>query len=227
MNRSAVRILLGALLALAPAVAVAADLEVKVVVADGKPIKSGRLFVFDQTVELNDAGTFPFRNLPDKRVVAGVEAQVGQGLFRGSRRYVGVQSATLLPNKPVSVTITIQPEPDMNAFCSGCHPSRGQEIKPGQVMRDLHPSGKELSDKHLAQVKKYNEKAELQRKQNLPNPVDPILLEERVVVVNGKELKKQFFTCESCHTVHLKTIWTKLARAGFVESSDLCLGCHY
>ena len=57
---------------------------------------------------------------------------------------------------------------------------------------------------------------------NLPMP-----LEERTVKIGGKEVKRTFYTCESCHTLHSTTPGGKYARAPFREKSDLCKICHF
>ena len=74
---------------------------------------------------------------------------------------------------------------------------------------------------------KFQEFIEKRRKESKERPPEPIVLEERLVKVNGKEVKKYFYTCESCHTLHWKTPWTKYSRAAFREMGTLCAGCHF
>jgi len=150
---------------------------------------------------------------------------VAEGGGKPPLRYVGV--VEVFPGRG-TVQLKAEPVKDMNAFCSGCHPSEKEPIKAGQIVRDLHASGLELTGRYFAQVGKFNkEYIEKKRKEGKERPPEPVVLEERVVIVAGKEVKKFFYTCESCHTLHWKTPWGKYARAAFLEKGTLCAGCHY
>jgi hypothetical protein len=218
-------ILAGTAAALCSASAFAGDLEVVTKVGDGKAIVSGVLIADGQSIPIADGAMKALKGLPDKRIAVTVDALVLSG--KNKVRYLGVTAVKTLPGASVPVTVTLQPVADVEAFCTGCHPSRGEAVKPDQVMRDVHVSNKELTEKYLAQVKAYNEKVQVALKNKAPNPSLPIPFEERLVKVAGKEVKKFFFTCESCHTTHLKTSWGKSARASFDRPSTLCTGCHY
>lgn len=206
-----------------PAGARAGDLEVSIAVADGKRIASGVLIAEDRSLPITGAGKMKISGLPDKRIAVTVDAVVGE---QGGVRYLGVTEVKTLPGKSLSLTVTIKPVADIEAFCSGCHPARGETLKPGQVFRDVHVSGKEMPARYLGQVDKYNAEAELQRTSKAKNPQLPILLEKRVVKVDGKNVVRLFCTCESCHTTHLITPWKRRVRAGYLGSSVLCEGCH-
>jgi len=216
-------VFLGVLCAFVPAWVNAGDLTVVINAPTGKSIASGMLIVERQSIPLTDGGKKLVQGLPDKRIAVTVDALIGNE----GTRYLGVTEAKTLPDKTVDVTVTLQPVTELDAFCIGCHPSTGQTVKANQILRDIHVSGKELTERYLAQVKTHNENVELQRKNKTPNPPLTIPLEERVVKVGDKEVKKYFYTCESCHTTHLKTVWSKYMRASYSQPSTLCLGCHF
>ena len=207
-----------------PAGALAGDLEVSIVVADGKSITSGTLTVEDQSFALPIGGKKVVSGLPDKRIAVTVDAIVGE---KGGVRYLGVADIKTLPGKTVPATVTIAPVADIEAFCSGCHPNKGDTAKPNQIVRDVHATGKELTGRYLDQVAKYNAAAELQRKEKAKNPQLPILLDKRLVKVGGKDVVKFFYTCESCHTAHVVTPWARQIRGPYRKSSVFCEGCHY
>ena len=142
-------------------------------------------------------------------------------------RFLGVTDVKTLAGKTVAVKVTLQQVTDINAYCSGCHPAVGEPAKPDTIFRDLHVSGKELTARYLPQVKAHNDRVAEQRRGKDPKARHPIQLEQRLVVVDGKEVLRPFYTCESCHTLHLKTPWNKGLRAPFIEANDLCVGCHY
>ena len=206
----------------------AGDLEVTVVAADGKKIREGVVYASDQAVKIGSAGGKTIiRGLPEQRTAVTADVRVGKAGGKDDVRYVGVEEGFPARGTPDAVTVKVQPVKDINAFCSGCHPSRGEPVKRGQIVRDVHASGKELSGRHLAQVPKFLEFIEKRRKESKERPPEPIVLEERLVKVDGKEVKKFFYTCESCHTLHWKTPWTKYSRAAFREMGTLCAGCHF
>ena len=208
--------------------AFAGDLEVKVVTADGKKIREGMIYASDQAVKIDPAGGKTIiRGIPEQRTAVTVDARVGKAGGKDDVRYLGVEEGFPARGTPDAMTVTLKPVKDINAFCLGCHPSRGEPVKRGQIVRDIHASGKELSGRYLEQVPKFQEFIEKRRKESKERPPEPIVLEERLVKVDGKEVKKYFYTCESCHTLHWKTPWTKYARAAFREMGTLCAGCHF
>lgn len=220
--------LCGAALVLSPGLSPAGDLEVTVSTADGKKFKSGVLYAGDQAIELKEgAGPIVVRNLTDRRLGIAVDLKVGQGLFKDDLRYLGVTESFPTDGTPAPVTVTAQPVPDIDAFCSGCHPSQGQPVAKGQIVRDIHVSGKELAERYRGQVVLFNRDIIGSfRKEGKERPPEPVVLDERVVKVGGKDVKKIFYTCESCHTLHWKTPWGQYARAEFFKRGTLCAGCH-
>jgi hypothetical protein len=227
----------------------AADIEIQVSTADGKKF-TGTLYAGDQVLPV-DSGKAKqtVRNLDlKKRVAIAADLKVEDAKGKPPLRYLGV--VEVIPGRG-PVQLKAEPVKDIDQFCSGCHPSEKapvQETKPakdgtpvkeakpikqappvkeGQIVRDLHPSGKELTGRYLAQVGKFKDYIEKKRKEGKERPPEPVVLDERIVIVDGKEVKKYFYTCESCHTLHWKTPWTKYARAAFSEKGTLCAGCHY
>ena len=204
----------------------AADIEVQVATVDGKKF-TGTLYAGGQALPVDSGkAKLAVRNLDlRKRLAIAADLKVAEGKGKPPLRYVGL--VEVFPGRG-TVQVKAEPVKDMNVFCSGCHPSEKEPVKEGQIVRDLHASGRELTGRYLAQVGKFNkEYIEAKRKQGKERPPEPVVLEERVVIVNGKEVKKYFYTCESCHTLHWKTPWEKYARAAFTEKSTLCAGCHY
>lgn len=206
------------------------DLEITVVAADGKKFKDCTVYANDRVVVFGDAGGPKLAQgiavVLDASYAVTADARVPQGAGKPDMRYVGVTEATPEANKTVKVKVTLKPADDINAFCASCHPGRGQRPKPGQIKRDVHPSGMPLLGRYVEQVGKYNATVEAQRKAKQPAN-ERILLEERIVKEGGKDVKRQFYTCESCHTLHWATPHTKYARANFRDRGDLCTGCHY
>lgn len=217
----------GAFLSLAP-VALAGDLEITVAVPAGTSLTGGTLIVLERELPLPAAGGKTLvKGLADRRIAVTVDAAAKKGSGKGTSRLLGVAEVETQAGKTLSVEVKLAEVSDIEAFCSGCHPTRDKKALPGQIYRDLHPSGKELTGKYLDQVKAHNKKVEAQVKAKDPNAFHPIPLQERVIKVGGKDVVKQFYTCESCHTAHLKTPWGKLMRAPFERGNDLCVGCHY
>jgi len=215
-------LLLGATLAFA------GDLEVTVVAADGKKIREGVVYASDQAVRIESGGgKVIIRGIPEQRTALTADVRVGQKGGKDDARYVGVVEAFPTRGAPAAVKVSVNRVEDMNAFCSGCHPGPNEPVKQGQIVRDIHSSGKEISGRHLEQVPKFLAFIEKRRKESKDRPPEPIVLEERLVKVNGKEVKKYYYTCESCHTLHWKTPWTKYSRAAFKEMGTLCAGCHF
>ena len=218
----------GALLAGIPATGFAGSLEISVKAPWGKAAPPGRLIVLDRELPIPAAGEkILVKDLPDRRIAVSVDAQSVKAGAKGAVRYIGVGDVTTVPSATVAVEVVVAEVKEIDPFCSGCHPAKGMPVKADQIVRDVHVTGKELTGKYLEQVQAHNKKVQTKLKNKEPNPPLPIVLEERIVKVAGKEVKKQFFTCESCHTVHLKTPWLRYMRAGFERSNDLCVGCHY
>jgi hypothetical protein len=209
----------------------AMDVEVQVSTADGKKF-TGTLYAGEQVLPVDSGNAkLKVRNLEDRRRIAvAADLKVADEKGKPPLRYLGV--VEVFPGRG-PVQVTAQPVKDVDLFCSGCHPADKQPIKEGQIVRDVHYSGRELTGRYLVQNGKFNkEYIEKKRKEYLEKksqerPPEPVLLEERIVIVDGKEVKKYFYTCESCHTLHWKTPWTKYARAAFSEKGTLCAGCHY
>lgn len=218
---------LGVLLVGAPRAAVAGDLEITVAGVDGKEVASGTLIVNDREIPLRAGGAYLVKGLPDRRIAVTAEGPAVRPEGKPATRFIGVSDVKTVKGKKVAVTVTLQPVTDINAYCSSCHPAVGEPAKPDTIFRDLHISGKELTARYLPQVKAHNEMVAEQRKTKMPKARHPIPLEERLVTVGGKEVLRPFYTCESCHTMHLRTPWDKALRAPFLEANDLCVGCHY
>ena len=206
------------------------DFEVTVVAADGKKFKDCTVYANDQKVALGESGGPAIaKGIPavlDASYAVTAEARVPQGAGKPDVRYIGVTEATPEANTTVKVKVSLKPVDSINDYCSTCHPGPGQRVKPGQMKRDVHPSGKPLLGRYREQVGKYNATVEKLRKEGKPTG-ELILLEARVVKEGGKDVRREFYTCESCHTLHWVTPYTKYARANFLEQGDLCTGCHY
>lgn len=163
---------------------------------------------------------------PEESVAVTAEARVAQGAGKPVLRFVGVTEVSPEAGKTVKVTVKLKPADDINAYCVTCHPGRGQRARPGQIRRDTHNSGQPLEGRYADQVRLYNERVAQLIKEGKPHG-EPIVVEERLVKVGAKEVKKTFYTCESCHTLHKTTANPKYTRAPYLEKSDLCTGCHY
>jgi predicted CXXCH cytochrome family protein len=209
------------------------DLEITVVAPDGKKFlkfQDCRVNVRDQAVSFGEGGgpqkVSGVPAVPDEVVAVTAEALVAQAAGKPAQRFVGVAEAYPDAAKLTKVTVSLKRVDDINAFCAACHPGRGQRVKPGQIKRDTHPSGKPLEGRYRQQVSIYNEKVARLSKEGKPHN-EPIAVEERLVKVGAKEVKKDFYTCESCHTLHATTPNPKYMRAPYLETSDLCTGCHF
>jgi len=206
----------------------AGDLEITVVAADGKTIREGVVYASDQAVRIESGGKKTvIRGIVERRITVTADVRIGPRGGKDDLRYVGVVEAYPAKEIPAAVTVTVERVKEINAFCLGCHPSAGEPVKEGQIPRDIHISGLELTGRYLEQVPKFLLFIEKRRKESKERPPEPIVLEERLVKVNGKEVKKYFYTCESCHTLHWKTPWTKYSRAAFRDMGTLCAGCHF
>lgn len=202
------------------------DAEITVATADGRKFATCTVYARSHSFQLATADE---KNLATglpagERIAFTADARVGAG--ESAVRYVGTAEASVAVGKIKKVKITLKPIKDIDSYCRECHPTKGEKIARGQIMRDIHVSGKPLEGRYLDQVKAQNAKVEQLRKEGKPAG-EPILLEERIVKVAGKDVKKQFYTCESCHTLHAVTPFRKYARAEYSNKSDLCLGCHY
>ena len=202
------------------------DAEITVVLSDAKKFTTCTVFARQRSFTLAAPGEVSLaKDLPaDERIAFTADARIGAG--DAAVRYVGVAEASVDAAKTTKVKITLKPIKDIDSYCRECHPTKGQKIPRGQIMRDIHVSGKALEGKYLDQVKAHNAKVEQLRKEGKPSN-EPIVLEPRIVKVAGKDVKKLFYTCESCHTLHAVTAFKKYARAEYLEKSDLCIGCHY
>ena len=202
------------------------DAEITVALADGKKFATCTVYARNQVFKLTSADEKSVATgLPaEERIAFTADARVGTG--DSAVRYAGTAESSLAANGVTMVKITLMPIKDIDSYCRECHPTKGQKIPRGQIMRDIHVSGKVLEGKYLDQVKAHNIKVEQARNEGKPAD-EPIILEERIVKVAGKDVKKLFYTCESCHTPHVATRFRKYARAEYLEKSDLCIGCHY
>jgi len=209
--------------------------EVRVKIAVPAKMKLGASTIYAKTqVVPGSADEVAIASVPVGRTAVTVDAQVDEGGSKGVRRYLGVSEVTVQENAPQAVTVKLVAAPQVDAFCLGCHPNARDpkvKIQPGQIARDIHVSGKEFPEKnraqYLAQVKAHNDTVAKLEKEGKPRNF-PVNLEERIVKPKGgKETKKYFYTCESCHTLHLQTPWIRYARAPYRDKADLCVACHF
>ena len=202
------------------------NLNVTVVLEGEVSFESAAIYVHDRTQPLEKGqNVFLFKELIPRNYAVTVDAKVKQGWLKPNLRYVGVQEAAVMPGRTEEVTVTLVPVENMNDFCVRCHPDPGQPAQPGLIRRDLHVSGKVLEKKYRDRVKTYNDRVAEQKKKGLPHN-QPIVLEERVVDEKGNKIKKIFYTCESCHTLHWKSAPRSYTVAPYKEGNDLCNGCH-
>jgi len=205
--------------------------EVTVQVEGGKPLAGGTVYAKGATAPVTAAGTaVALQKVATGKTAVTVDARVTEA--GKERRYLGVAEATVAENQVAPVTVTVVPVPVIDDFCLGCHPNpRDSDVKPkpGQIVRDIHTSGRQYPDKgydaYVAQNRRHNEEVERLAKEGKPHNL-PMPIESRLVRVGGKEVERWFYTCETCHTLHASTSWTKFVRAPFKNSSDLCMGCH-
>lgn len=209
------------------------SLEITVVAPDGKKslkFQDCRVIVRDQVLVFGESGgpqtAAGVPAFPDETVAVTADARVPQGEGQPALRFVGVADAAPEAGKTVKVTVNLKRADDINAFCVACHPGRGQRVRPGQIKRDTHPSGQLLEGRYREQVRKYNATIDRLIKEGKPHGL-PIVVEERLVKEGSKEVKREFYTCESCHTLHATTPEPKYMRATYLDKSDLCTGCHF
>lgn len=204
----------------------AADLEITVATADGKPFK-GVLYAGEQMLPVASGNDKVLvRNLVAERHAITADLKVAQGPGKPDLRYIGVTEGFPNKTKVGKITVKAQRVKDIEAFCKSCHPSAGEPVERGQIIRDIHVSGKELVPPYLTQTENFKLYIENVRKAGKERPPEPIVVEERVVIVKGKEVKKYYFNCESCHTLHWKLPWTRYCRGSALERGILCAGCH-
>lgn len=204
--------------------------EVTVVVEGGKPLKSAAVHAANRSVKVDKAGAaILIEGVEIGRVAVTADALVANSAAKAGTRFLGVTETAVNAGETTKVTVTVAAFKEIDAFCSACHPDGRDpklKIQPGMILRDIHVSGKQLGEKYVKQVQLHNEKAARLAKEGKPHD-EPIVLDERVVKVGGKEKKQLFFTCESCHTLHADTPHTVNARAAFRQQADLCVGCHF
>lgn len=207
------------------------DVEVTVAVADGKPLKQATVYAKTGSAALTAAGTAVIAKIPIGKTAVTVDAEVIQG--KATKRYMGVAEVTISDVQLQKVKVTVEPVPVIDTYCLGCHPNPRDpklKIKPGQIVRDIHSSGKAFPekgyDKYVEMNRKHNAKVEYLDKQGTKHNLMPMPTEIRVVKIGGKDVKRVFYTCETCHSLHQTTPWTRYTRAPFKDKSDLCSGCH-
>ena len=134
----------------APAEKKTGDVEVTVTVADGKSIKSGTIHAKTQQAAFEDAGkAIRLSGVPVGRVAVSVDAQVKQGFFKGTKRYLGVVDTGVQENGLQKVSVSIAPVEIIDEYCLACHPSTldpNYKPRPGVITRDIHVSGKEFPE---------------------------------------------------------------------------------
>ncbi len=201
------------------------SVEVKVIFADtGKEAKNAFVSVGGKEYRTDEKGKVLAENVPVGDAIVTAEKVVKKGgflgLFSKKVRYIGFQEAFVEEGKTSAVEVKIESGVDVNARCMSCHPQKPTRER--RIIKCLHKSGDVLEDKMVERVKAYNEKIEKLEKEGKPHSL-PMRLEKRKI--NDKTV--YVYTCESCHTLHVKTPYRRYAIAPFFEKSDLCLACHY
>lgn len=201
------------------------SLEATFVLPKGGEVKSGALYLKERRVELAAGkSSVLVSEVPSTTYTLACDAMVK--LASGeTKRFAVVQQVSVKVGETTKVALTLAEAGSMEKFCSACHPAQGEPVKPGQITRDVHASGKVMKSKNLASTVKYNAEVERLTKDGKKHNL-PIILEKRKVVEEGKTVEREFITCESCHTFHWSTGERSFARAPFVDSPDLCVGCH-
>ena len=201
-------------------------IEVEVSLEGDGAYETVALTLRDRVVTLKGGQRHLFREVPPGRYALTGEATVSSGSPRSVRRYLAVADVTVKPNQAAGAHLTLRAVETVDAFCSGCHPSPGEPADGGRIVRDLHPSGRALDAADRRHVEEYNKKISASPAGG-ETPALPIKLEEREEEEKGRKIVRMYYTCESCHTPHLKTKYANYCIAPFREGSDLCLGCHY
>lgn len=210
------------------------DLEVTVVVSDGKQLKKAVIYAKTGKTTVEAAGTaVQLVKTPVGKAAVTVDAEVGQGANKGTKRYLGVVEATIVEGKVQKVQVSVEPAAVIDTYCLGCHPNPRDpkvKVKPGQIVRDIHSSGIAFPEKgyggYVEMNQRHNEKVEKLDKMGKPHDLLQMPTEIRVVKIGGKDVKRVFYTCETCHTPHQTTASPRYTRAPFKDRSDLCSGCH-
>lgn len=201
-------------------------IEVEVSLEGDGAYETVALTLRDRVVTLKGGEQHVFRKVSPGRYALTGEATVSSGSPQSVRRYLAVADVTVKPNQTAGAHLALRAVETVDGFCGGCHPSPGEPTEGGRIVRDLHPSGRALKAADLQQVEEYNKKIAAS-----PGGGEaltfPIKLEEREVEENGRKVARMYYTCESCHTPHLKTKFANYCIASFRTGSDLCHACHY
>jgi hypothetical protein len=217
-----------------PEVVKTGSVKVTVAVPAKGTLKKATVYAKTQTAAVAAAGQeILIAGVPVGKTAVTVDAMVEEGAKKELKRHLGVAELTVVENEVGAAAVTLVPVPDVDAYCLGCHPNPRDpktKLKPGQIARDIHSSGREYPergrDKYLSVNRAFNDKVAKLEKEGKPHSLR-MPLEERIVKVGGKNVKKYFYTCETCHTLHQTTPWIRYARAAYRDSSDLCVGCHF
>ncbi len=217
----------------APEVPRVGDVKVKFAIPPKATLKEAAVYAKTQQAAGVAAGQeILLAGVPVGKTAVTVDARVEEGGKK--KRLLGVSETTVVEGEPQTVAVTLVEVTEIDTFCLPCHPNPRDpkvKVKPGQLVRDIHSTGREYPekarDKFLAQNKAYNERVAQLEKEGKPHGL-PMPLDVRVVKLKGgKEVKKFFYTCETCHTLHQTTPWLRYSRASYRERSDLCVGCHF
>lgn len=217
----------------APEVVKTGTVKVTVEAPSAGTVRKATLYAKGKTAPVAAGQEVEVSGVAVGKAAVTVDATVEEGPKKVPKRYLGVAETTVVEGEPQAVKVVLVAVPDIDAYCLTCHPhprDPNTKVKPGQLVRDIHSSGKEFPekgrDKYLAMNKAHNEKVAKLEKEGKPHSM-PMPLEERVVKVKGKDVKQYLYTCETCHTLHLTTPWVRYARAAYRDKSDLCAGCHF
>lgn len=209
------------------------DLKVIFAIPAKATLKQATVFAKERSVPAPAAGQEVLvAGVQVGKAAVTVDAVVEEGGKK--KRLMGVTETTVVEGPPQNVAVKLAEVTAIDAFCLPCHPNPRDpkvKVKPGQIVRDIHSSGREYPekgrDRYLAQNKAHNERIARLEKEGKPHSY-AMPLDERVVKLKGgKEVTKYFYTCETCHTLHLSTPWVRYVRAAYRDKSDLCVGCHF
>jgi len=56
-------------------------------------------------------------------------------------RYLALPSVNLSQGQELEFNPVLKDAGDIDRFCAECHPYKGDPVRSGQIVRDLHPSG--------------------------------------------------------------------------------------
>jgi len=91
--------------------------------------------VNDRQVKTDAAGNYVVDGLPGGKFGVAFELKTKE------KRYLALSFAFVDEKQGRQLDIQCKEAPDVDLFCSECHPFTGKQTRSNQIVRDVHPSG--------------------------------------------------------------------------------------